>query len=148
MAERWPRPDRSIFIDYTSGSHYWSHKNDKESRYHERHRRGEMEICVHHVEQVLILSESVEATKAQKQKRRILRDLRTESTMARMPLNEIFIIPWSDEFVDIPGKQFRERMDIPGKVFRERKALPSFMMLDFSPKAKEYKGANRLAHKL
>ena len=57
--------------------------------------------------------------------------------MARMPLNEIFIIPWSDEFVDIPGKQFRER-----------KALPSFMMLDFFPKAKEYKGANRLAHKL
>ena len=125
MAERWPRPDRDIGIDYTCGSHYWSHKNDKESRYHERHRRGEMEICVRHVEQVLILSELVEATKAQKQKGQILRGLRTESTMARMSLNEIFIIPWSDEFVDIPGKQFRER-----------KALPSFMMLDFFPKSK------------
>ena len=132
-------PPREITIDYEEGSHYWHHQidDDEKSQYHEWHRRGEMEICVRHVEQVFILSAIVEPPRQLKGREIKFEQLVTKSTMARLPLNEIFIIPWSDEFVNVPGKK------VP-----ERKALPSFMMLDFPPKAKEYMGSPKDARSL
>ena len=134
-AEKSQNPDREIWIEYGTGSHYWYHKDDKESRYHERHRRGKMEIYVRHVKQVLINTDRIKTPTSNNLEGVYLK---TESTMAGLPLNEIFIIPWSDEFVKIPNEPF----------LTKRKALPSFMMLDFFPKSKEYEISPKVANPL